>query len=191
MLSIVFALLRLRRLVDHHRHAWQPPCSSRSWSLRLAKWQPTMDLKSPRRRPALRVRPLPVGKLAARCLEQGRRQDGRGASMFNGATLGVYGNAYNLCTTASKPIYSLILRVTFPALSKIQHDIPAMRRAVIAAVSNVALVTVPHSPSVSRSPPTISSPSSTKSDGYRWCRSYASWPFTGSWRAWHRSRRLC
>lgn len=63
--------------------------------------------------------------------------------LLDDATLGVYGNAYNLCTTASKPIYSIILRVTFPALSRIQDDRPAMRRAVLAALGNVALVTVP------------------------------------------------
>lgn len=59
------------------------------------------------------------------------------------AALGFYGNAYNLCTTASKPIFSIILRVTFPALSKIQDDPPAIRRAVMSAVTNVSLVTVP------------------------------------------------
>ena len=63
--------------------------------------------------------------------------------LLNGSTLGVYGNAYNLCTTTSKPIFSIILRVTFPALAKIQDDPAAMRKAVVAAVSNVALVTVP------------------------------------------------
>lgn len=57
--------------------------------------------------------------------------------------LGTYGNAYNLCTTASKPIYSIVLRVTFPALSKIQNDAPAMRAAFRSAVAAVALVTVP------------------------------------------------
>ncbi len=59
------------------------------------------------------------------------------------ATLGVYGNAYNLCTTASKPIYSIVLRVTFPALSRIQNDLPAIRKAVVTAVTHVALITVP------------------------------------------------
>lgn len=63
--------------------------------------------------------------------------------LYDGAVLGLYGNAYNLCTTASKPIYSIILRVTFPALSRIQDDIPAIRRSVVTAVANVALVTVP------------------------------------------------
>lgn len=63
--------------------------------------------------------------------------------LLNGSTLGVYGNAYNLCTTTSKPIFSIILRVTFPALAKIQDDPAAIRKAMVAAVSNVALVTVP------------------------------------------------
>lgn len=63
--------------------------------------------------------------------------------LLDGATLGTYGNAYNLCTTASKPIYSIVVRVTFPALSKIQDDLAAMRDAVAAAVTNVALVIMP------------------------------------------------
>ncbi|MEM8711648.1 MAG: polysaccharide biosynthesis C-terminal domain-containing protein, partial [Planctomycetota bacterium] len=37
----------------------------------------------------------------------------------------------------------IILRVTFPALSKIQDDPPAIRKAVMSAVTNVSLVTVP------------------------------------------------
>ncbi|QDV06331.1 Teichuronic acid biosynthesis protein TuaB [Planctomycetes bacterium Poly30] len=57
--------------------------------------------------------------------------------------LGYYGNAYNLCTTASKPIFSIILRVTFPALSRIQDDAPAIRRAILTAITSVSLVTVP------------------------------------------------
>lgn len=111
-------------------------------TVRLARWRPTMEFSR---------------HAAGQLFGFGRYLWGNsllGASskivdkmvvgkLFSGATLGVYGNAYNLCTTASKPIFSLILRVTFPALSKIQHDLPAMRRAVMAAVSNVALVTVP------------------------------------------------
>lgn len=57
--------------------------------------------------------------------------------------LGRYGVAYNLCTTASKPIWSIILRVTFPTLSKIQDDRAAIRRAVVAAITNVGLLVVP------------------------------------------------
>ncbi len=59
------------------------------------------------------------------------------------SALGYYGNAYNLCTTASKPIFSIILRVTFPALSKIQDDAPAIRKAIVSAITNVSLVTIP------------------------------------------------
>lgn len=65
--------------------------------------------------------------------------------VLDGATLGTYGNSYNLCTTASKPIYSIIVRVTFPALSKIQDDHAAMRAAVVSALRNVAMVTLPMS----------------------------------------------
>ncbi|MFT7077037.1 MAG: O-antigen/teichoic acid export membrane protein [Planctomycetota bacterium] len=63
--------------------------------------------------------------------------------LLGDSSLGYYGNAYNLCTTASKPIFSIILRVTFPALSRIQDDAPAIRMAILSAITSVSLVTVP------------------------------------------------
>ncbi|MEZ6018029.1 MAG: lipopolysaccharide biosynthesis protein [Planctomycetota bacterium] len=59
------------------------------------------------------------------------------------AALGVYGNAYNLCTTASKPLYSIVLRVAFPTMSRIQDDVGALRAGFMRATSGIALLTVP------------------------------------------------
>lgn len=63
--------------------------------------------------------------------------------LLGDVVLGRYGVAYNLCTTASKPIWSIILRVTFPTLSKIRDDRAAVRAAVVAAITNVGLLVVP------------------------------------------------
>lgn len=59
------------------------------------------------------------------------------------AALGVYGNAYNLCTTASKPLYSIVLRVAFPTMSRLQDDPQALRAGFQRATSSIALLTVP------------------------------------------------
>lgn len=59
------------------------------------------------------------------------------------AALGVYGNAYNLCTTTSKPLYSIVVRVAFPALARLQDDPIALRNGFTRAVSSIALLTVP------------------------------------------------
>lgn len=110
--------------------------------LKLANWRPTFVFDAGAARQLFGFGRFLWGNslLAASSKVVDKAVVGR---MMDGGTLGLYGNAYNLCTTASKPIYSIILRVTFPALSKIQDDKAAIRKAVIAAVSNVALVTVP------------------------------------------------
>lgn len=59
------------------------------------------------------------------------------------AALGLYGNAYNLCTTASKPLYSIVLRVAFPTMSRVQDDAVALRAGFLRATSGIALLTVP------------------------------------------------
>ncbi len=59
------------------------------------------------------------------------------------AALGVYGNAYNLCTTASKPLYSIVLRVAFPTMARVQDDPSALRAGFLRATSGIALLTCP------------------------------------------------
>lgn len=63
---------------------------------------------------------------------------------FLGAgSLGIYGLAYNLCNLPATQISFLINRIAFPALSKIQDDQAALRRALLKTLSHVSIMSVP------------------------------------------------
>jgi len=56
---------------------------------------------------------------------------------------GEYGLALQLCTLPAVLIASLVNRISFPALSRIQADRPALRRAFLKALSHVAILSLP------------------------------------------------
>lgn len=59
------------------------------------------------------------------------------------ATLGVYTLALNLSLLPTRQITNLVNRVSFPALSTLQHDPVALRRASRRALAHVAVLSLP------------------------------------------------
>jgi len=63
--------------------------------------------------------------------------------LSNGATLGSYSLAYNVCTTPAKPATSILVRVALPAMSAIQDDRPAVARAYARGLALASFLALP------------------------------------------------
>lgn len=63
--------------------------------------------------------------------------------MLGAAALGAYQIAYKIPEATITVIIWVVGKVLFPSFSRLQHDTPALRRAYLAALTYVSLVTIP------------------------------------------------
>jgi PST family polysaccharide transporter len=62
---------------------------------------------------------------------------------YGAANLGYYSIAFNICNMPATQISSLVNRITFPAFSRIQHDLQLLKKAFLKTYSFVALIALP------------------------------------------------
>ena len=62
---------------------------------------------------------------------------------FGSSALGLYGRAYNLMLLPISQITTVVSKVMFPALAKIQHDQARVRQIYLRAIAMIALITFP------------------------------------------------